>query len=176
VGQRDGLTTNFGLLIAYVLPGFTALQGVPSVGSPAAAWGTAATGPGSTLTGFLSGTLAALAAGLTVSTARWLVIDALHHRTGIRPPAWDFALLAKNVQAFELLVDIHYRYYKFYANMVVALAWAYATGGYALGWRGAAYGGLAALFFLGSRDALRKYYDRAGRLLGAKPPVVECDL
>jgi hypothetical protein len=174
VGHQESLTTNFGLLIAYVLPGFTALQGVPLVASPPAEWGAAA--PGSTLTGFLSGTLAALAAGLTVSTARWVVIDTLHHRTGLRPPAWDFALLAKNVQAFALLVDIHYRYYKFYANMVVALAWAYATRGYTLGWRGSAYWGLAALFFLGSRDALRKYYDRAGRLLGARPPAVECDL
>jgi hypothetical protein len=176
VGHPESLTTNFGLLIAYVLPGFTALQGLPFVASPPAGWGTATAAPGPTLSGFLSGTLAALAAGLTVSTARWLLIDALHHRTGVRPPAWDFALLARNVQAFELLVEIHYRYYKFYANMVVALAWAYATGGYAMGWRGAAYGGLAALFFLGSRDALRKYYDRAGRLLGARPPAVEMDV
>src|SRR4051794_2531439 len=105
------------------------------------------------------------------STARWLVVDTLHHCTGLKPPAWDFALLAKNVQAFELLVGIHYRYYQFNANMLVALAWSYATGGAAEGWRRAAYVGLAALFFLGSRDALRKYYDRAGRLLGARPPM-----
>jgi hypothetical protein len=63
-------------------------------------------------------------------------------------------------------VNIHYRYYKFYANTAVALAWAYAGGGYALGWRGLAYWLLAALFLLASRDALGKYYERAGRLLG----------
>jgi hypothetical protein len=52
--------------------------------------------------------------------------------------------------------------------MVVALAWAYFSRGYALGWRGLVYWLLAALFFLASRDALGKYYQRAGRLLQAR--------
>lgn len=69
--------------------------------------------------------------------------------------------------AFQLLIDSHYRYYKFYANMVIALACAYATRAYALGWYGLVYLLLAALFLLASRDALRKYYERAGHLLGA---------
>src|SRR5262249_53760002 len=80
-------------------------------------------------------------------------------------PAWDFARLEKNVGAFEYLVQVHYRYYKFYANMVVALAWAFAAGGYAQGWRGLVYWLLAGLFLIASRDALRKYYERAGQLL-----------
>jgi hypothetical protein len=49
--------------------------------------------------------------------------------------------------------------------MVIALIWAYFAGGYALGWKGEWYWILAALFFLGSRDALKKYYDRTGQLL-----------
>ncbi len=165
MASHDPSITNFGLFIAYVLPGFTALQGLPLPAGKAAAWGTEG---GATLSGFLSGTVEAVAVGLTVSTVRWLVIDTVHHRTGLKPPAWDFARLERSVEAFELLVHIHYRYYKFYANMVIALAWAYAAGGYALGWRGVAYWILAGLFFLGSRDALRKYYDRAGQLLGGQ--------
>jgi hypothetical protein len=110
--------------------------------------------------------MAAIAAGLTVSTVRWLLIDHLHHRTGLRPPRWDFALLEKNVAAFELLLQSHYRYYKFYANMVVALVCAYVSRGDSSGWRGLVYWLLAALFLVASRDALRKYYERAGRLLG----------
>src|SRR5262249_34955165 len=106
-----------------------------------------------------------LAVGLTVSTVRWLLIDALHHRTGIRPPAWDFARLEKNVGAFEYLVQVHYRYYKFYANMVVALAWAFIAGGYALGWRGLVYWLLGGLSRAASGAALRKYSERAGQLL-----------
>ncbi len=164
MSSRDDFDTNFGLLIAYVLPGFTALQGMPFLSS-STAWGT---GAGTSLTGFLSGAVEAVAAGLTISTVRWLVIDTIHHRTGLRAPAWDFARLEKNVAAFELLVQVHYRYYKFYANMVVALAWAYIAGGYALGWPGLAYWLLGALFFFASRDALQKYYGRAGRLLGAE--------
>src|SRR5262245_28317945 len=69
----------------------------------------------------------------------------------------------RNVASFELLVNIHYRYYKFYGNMLVDLAFFYATRGYALGWRGLFYWLLIALFLVASRDALRKYYERAGR-------------
>jgi hypothetical protein len=124
---------------------------------------------------FLSGTVEAMAAGLAVSTVRWLLIDTLHHRTGLRPPPWDFRLLEKNVAAFQLLLDSHYRYYKFYANMVVALVCAYVARDYALGWRGFFYWLLAALFLLASRDALRKYYERAGRLLAACPNPAAAD-
>jgi len=150
-----------------VLPGFTAIQGLPFLTSALAPWGAVGGAGEPTIPGFLSGSVEAIAAGLTVSTIRWLLIDTLHNRTGLKPPRWDFALLEKNVAAFELLVEGHYRYYKFYANMVVALACAYVTRGYALGWRGLVYWLLAALFFLASRDALRRYYERGGRLLGA---------
>jgi hypothetical protein len=169
VANRENSISNFGLFIAYVLPGFTVIRGVPFIGA-SAGWGVEGD---PTLSGFLSGTVEAIAAGLTVSTVRWLLLDSLHHRTGLKPPAWDFALLEKNVDAFEYLVHIHYRYYKFYANMVVALVWAYAAGGYALGWRGVGYWLLVGLFFLGSRDALRKYYDRAGRLLGDRTDPID---
>jgi hypothetical protein len=147
VGSQEDSGANFGLLIAYVLPGFTAMQGLPFLtNSSAAAWGTVGGAAGPTLPSILSGTVAAIAVGLTVSTFRWLLIDTLHYWTGLRPPPWDFALLEKNVAAFELLLQSHYRYYKFYANMVVALICAFATGGYALGLRGLVYLALAGLF------------------------------
>jgi hypothetical protein len=155
------------LLIAYVLPGFTAIQGLPFLMTSSPTWGSVVGVASPTLPGFLSSTVEAIAAGLTVSTVRWFLIDRLHHSTGLRPPRWDFAQLEKNVAAFQLLLDSHYRYYKFYANMVVALACAYATRAYALGWYGLVYLLLAGLFLLASRDALRKYYERAGHLLGA---------
>jgi hypothetical protein len=171
VASQEGSLSNFGLLIAYVLPGFTAFQGLPLLSHASTSWGTGALDQSPSVASFLSGTIEALAMGLIVSTVRWLLIDALHHRTGIHPPAWDFARLEKNVGAFEYLVQVHYRYYKFYANMVVALAWAFAAGGYAQGWRGLVYGLLAGLFLIASRDALRKYYERAGQLLRPLPEV-----
>jgi hypothetical protein len=166
MGSQGGSLTNFGLLIAYVLPGFTALKGLPFLSEVQGAWGTTDAVVTPTLTSFLSGTTEAVAVGLIVSTVRWLVIDTIHHRSGLKPPNWDFALLEKNVAAFEFLIQIHYWYYKFYANMLVALLWAYASGAYALGLRGLVYWFLALLFFLASRDSLGKYYERAGRLLG----------
>jgi hypothetical protein len=156
------------LLIGYVLPGFTAMQGLPMLSASQLVWATARADANPTLPGLLSGTVEAMAVGLTVSTIRWLLIDTLHHRTGLQPPAWDFALLEKNVSAFELLVHVHYRYYKFYANMVVALVWAYISRGADQGPRALVYWLLAALFLFASRDALGKYYARAGRLLVAE--------
>ena len=163
MSAKEG-SASFGLLIAYVLLGFTALQGFPFLTGALSPWGVRA-GP-STLPSFLSGTVEAMTAGLTISTVRWFLIDRLHHRTGLKPPPWDFALLEKTVAALEFLTQNHYSYYLFYANMVVALLYAYATHCCSLGWQGLAYLPLAALFFVASRDALRKFYDRAGRVLG----------
>lgn len=167
MASEETSLNDFGLFIAYVLPGFTALDGFPLMLNGRGTWGTSGTDPNQSLTILLSGTIMALAAGLTVSTVRWLLIDTLHHHTGLRPPHWDFGRLEKNVDAFEYLVLVHYRYYKFYANMVVALVWVYATRAH-VGWPGGVYLGLALLFLLASRDALRKYYERAGRLLQDK--------
>jgi hypothetical protein len=165
VGSQENSVSNFGLLIAYVLPGFTALQGLPFLSHTVPTWGIGSGEAEPSLPGFLYGTIEAVTAGLTVSTVRWLMLDALHHHTGVRPPPWDFRLLEKNVAAFELLVHIHYRYYKFYGNMVVALIWRYFLEGRHLGWPGLVYWMFAGLFFLGSRDTLRKYYTRGGQLL-----------
>ena len=165
VATEENSLANFGLVIAYVLPGFTALQGFPLLTPSETAWGTGGD-PNPPLTAVLSGTVMALAVGLTVSAVRWFVIDRLHRWTGLRPPRRDFSKLDGNVEAYEFLGLIHYRYYKFYANMVVALIWDYATREYTHGWHGALCVPIILLFFLASRDSLRKYYQRTGELLG----------
>lgn len=169
VASEESSLNNFGLVIAYVLPGFTALQGFPLLAPASTAWGTGGD-PNPPLTAFLSGTVMALAAGLTVSAVRWLVIDRLHHLTGLRRPPRDYALLERNVAALEYLDLVHYRYYKFYANMVVALLWSYAARDYALGWHGAPSLALAALFLLASRDTLSKFYKRTAELMNRPAP------
>lgn len=162
--MEENSLTDFGLVIAYILPGFTALNGFPLVSASGTAWGTGGD-PNPSLTAFLSGTVMALAAGLTVSAVRWLVIDRIHHWTGLRRPARDYSLLGRSVEAVRYLDLVHYRYYKFYANTVVALLWAYATRDHALGWTGATDLLLAVLFFLASRDTLGKFYQRTTELL-----------
>lgn len=163
---------NFGLLIAYLLPGLTVLWGLGYVSPTMRSWlGTTSTSP-PTIGGFLYVTLASVAAGLIVSTVRWAVLDTIHHWTGIRRPNWDFARLQENVTAFDVLIEIHYRYYQHYGNMLVSLAFAYAARRSALGLWSAPLGWLdlgllllALVFFFGSRDTLRKYYQRTARFL-----------
>ena len=110
---------------------------------------------------------------MTVSATRWLLIDSIHRWTGIPTPALDFGKLGRNVEAFTILIDIHYRHYQFHANMVIALAAAYTC--YRIGMGAGSPFGLPdlgvllveAVFFVTSRDNLRKYYARSQQLLSA---------
>lgn len=164
----------FGPLIAYLVPGATVLAGwaphVPAVSS----WVVPTLGEPPTIGGLVFLSVAAVAVGMTVSAVRWAVVDRVHARTGLAPPKLNFAHLPGRVAEFQLLIEIHYRHYQFYANMVVAVALAY------LGHRlnvGLARPGLADLgvvlvepvFFLTSRDTLTKYYARTAQLL-SRPP------
>lgn len=169
--MKEPSLTDFGLLIAYLLPGGIGLFGLGQISPDVQTWlGTAAL-TSVTVGGFLTATLIAVGVGLLASTVRWLLIDPLYHRTGIKPPTWDFAYLAERVEAYQLLVEIHYRYYQFYANSLVATCFAYfawrSRAGYGLAPRLADLALLAVLllFVAASRDTLRKYYGRAGSLL-----------
>ena len=169
--MKELSSKNFGLLIAYLLPGFVALLGVSYFSATVRGLLTiteATTAP--TVGGFLYLTLASVAAGLTASTVRWAVIDTLHHRTGIRPPGWDFGRLQEHVEAYIILVENHYRFFQFYANMLMSLVFTWACRRAALspplGWFDLAFGLLVVILFAGSRDALAKYYTRGLCLLG----------
>ena len=165
--MRDVTTTNFGLLIAYVIPGFVTLLGVSAFSPTVGSWISGGEDVPS-IGGFLYGTIASVGAGLTVSTIRWLVIDWLLHRTGIDQPDWDFTLLPERVQAFDVLIEIHYRYYQWYGNMIVALLSLSLLRTIALGWNWSgclAILAMVALFYAGARDTLEKYYRRVEGVL-----------
>lgn len=169
---------NFGLVIAFVLPGFVALWGLSRVSGEVSTWLSGSGSGDPTVGGFCYVSLASLAAGMTVSAVRWLLVDTLLACTGVHRPRWNDALLAEKLEAFEALVDNHYRYYQFYANTLVALAFSYAM------WRftstthvlGLDLGVLFLLgvFLAGSCDTLRKYYRRTAVLLGTLEGEV-CD-
>ena len=171
--MREVTTANFGILIAYLLPGFVALVGVGFLSETVASWLTASSATAPTVGGFLYVTLASLTAGLTVSTVRWAVIDTIHHYTGIREPRWDFSRLQQNVAAYQVLIEIHYRFYNFYANMVVALTFTYLSHRISVDLWSSGFGLfdvgfvlLVCMFFAGSRDTLRRYYSRVRSALG----------
>ncbi|MBI1902917.1 MAG: hypothetical protein HYS13_17610 [Planctomycetia bacterium] len=171
---------NFGLLVAYVLPGFVLLAGLSLRVEPIRSWLGAAPLEAPTVGGFLYSTLASVMAGMALNTLRWLLIDPIHHHTGVPRPQWDFSRLQRHHAAFETLVDWHFRYAQYYSNSLLAfllllpvtndlaallhlpatlVAFALLT--------------MAAIFFLASRDALRKYYQRTSDLLARTVPYPE---
>ncbi|QDU42880.1 hypothetical protein Mal52_13490 [Symmachiella dynata] len=166
---------NFGILIAYLIPGFTTLWGASFFSETLRAWLGASPVGAPTVGGFLYVTIGSLAAGLIVGTVRWAVIDRLHHRTGISEPAWDFARLRESVAAYDVLNELHYKYYKCYSAMFIAVAFVYVSHRLAFGfdspppvWTEAGLIVLESILWMASRDALHKYYTRVERLLGTE--------
>jgi hypothetical protein len=110
------------------------------------------------------------------------VVDTLHQHTGLPRPSWDDSRLPERLEAFEALVENHFRYYQFYANSATAGAAAYAawrcspaSAGIPLGGREAVLLALLFVFIAGSRDALRHYYRRTALLLGTVKGSVDDD-
>lgn len=170
--MKDLTAANFGLLIAFLLPGFVTLWGIGQFDGTIHSWFTGSPEQSPSVGGFLYVTLGAVATGLFVSTIRWLVIDRIHRRTGIVEPQWDFAALNRNLPTFEILVASHYRFYQAYANMVVAVVLAFVAATITTAEiRAHLFGYMAGLIvvetvlWLGSRDTLRKYYRRAEVLM-----------
>lgn len=107
--MKDVNSDNFGLLIAYLIPGFIALWSLQSLLPSGPFTLSIPVESEPTIGGFLYGTLASTAAGLVISAIRWAIIDQIYHRTGIPAPAWDFRKLQANLTAFESHVQDHYR-------------------------------------------------------------------
>lgn len=175
--MRDISAANFGLVIAYLLPGFIVLWGISYLSPTVAIWFGQSAADSPTVAGFLFVTLASIASGMTVNAFRWLTIDNIHHRTGISYPKWDFAKLQSNLGAYERLVEFYYRYHEFFGNALVAstftyIVWRWHHPGWHLVVADFGYVGLMVLFWLASRDTLKKYYARSQRLLPSciKPP------
>lgn len=164
---------NFGLLVAYVLPGFLTILSLSQHSPTVQTWLAASSVADSpTVGGFLYITLASVATGMIVSVLRWLLLDSIHHHTGLRPPAWNFSTLQRNLSAFQAVVENHYRYYQFYGNTLVAtLIFVTTRNPPLLFWPQSPILSVVttlailAVLFAASRDALKKYYDRAGVLL-----------
>lgn len=165
----DSLDRSFGLVIAFLLPGFVIVGGLSPIVPEFARWlSHDSTAP--TLGGFSYAVLASLSAGLIASGTRWLVIETLWHRSGLQRPEFDFSRLQVNLQAFELAVQHNYRHYQFYANSAIsswAVAIAHLSAGLAwsaLGWCGFLF--LQAVLLAASRDCLSRFYQRVGLILG----------
>ena len=105
--MKDLSGKNFGLLIAYILPGAIVLIGLGAFLSFVRSWLLSPSEAQPTVGGFLFVTLASVAAGMTASAVRWATVDRLHHWTGVVKPAWDDSKLNERLEAFEAIVEAH---------------------------------------------------------------------
>lgn len=161
--MRDITSQNFGLLVAYVIPGFTVLWGFSPHSTTIQSWMSTVNAP--TVGGFLYVTIMSVGLGLFISTVRWMTIDRLHYRTGVPRPEWNFSDLSMHTDAVEMLIQNHYRYYQWHANMAVAVPIAFLS-------RPSIDAllpiiGVWIILFVGSRDTLAKYHQRVQALLSA---------
>jgi hypothetical protein len=160
----------FGLLVAYVLPGFIGLAGLAPLVPSVAGWLQPSSVGG--LGAPVYAVLAATAVGMILSCFRWLTVDQIHHWMGLTRPAWDNSQLKDALGAFDYLVQNHYRYYEFCGNTLIAVICAYGVNRIigrlplANGVTDAAIVIVSIVLFLASRDALSKYYTRTAGLLG----------
>ncbi|MBI5757306.1 MAG: hypothetical protein HZA46_02165 [Planctomycetales bacterium] len=161
----------FGPLVAYLAPGATVLLGVSQFSPLVRSWFLTVPDGAPTIGGFLYLTVASMAVGMTVSAVRWIIVDTIHSITGLKLPPLDFSRLDKNVAAFGLLIDIHYRHFLFYSNSFVATAIAYGCyrvkHGWTTGvdWLDLGFIVLEVVFFAASRNTLARYYSRSQALL-----------
>jgi hypothetical protein len=167
--MKDINDRNFGLIIAFWLPGFILLWGLSFSFASLEPWMIKSnSSDGATFTGFLYATVASLSLGLVISAVRWLVVDHfLGWLTTLKKI--DFAKIESNKDAFAYfqgVVENHYRYYQYYSNTLVAVDLAAVVhiwhGRETLPWQ--AWVGLVLISLIllcASRDALRKYHDRS---------------
>lgn len=170
----EPLERHFGLIIAFLLPGFTCLWGLSGIYPSLVTWLAAEPTREPSIGGFLYIVLGSLAVGLVVSAIRWATIDRLHHATGVPSPDLNFTRLTQNLAAYQLAVEHNYRYFQFYANMAVAVLIFAICRQSALGlWPFSRQLGIIALegiLLAASRDCLRRYYGRVTLVLGTTRP------
>lgn len=165
-------SATFGVLIAFLLPGFLCLYGL-SFRAEALADLLDVSGQTASSADFLYTALASLSIGLILNAVRWAVLDNIFHRLfhlkwpdGIN---WDRLSDEHALAGFQLIVENHYHYYQYYSNTFVAILTALVYNALAPG----SLGWLTWLFWLavllvlliGSWDTLRRYYARATPIL-----------
>lgn len=167
--EQSNSLNDFGLVIAYVIPGFTFLHACTYQSQLLHGHFVPVDTNSTTVPGLILLIIVAVASGLFVQTIRWLLVDPIHHCTGIKPGNWDFRNLTGQMTVFEGLTENHYRFYQFYSGMVVSLLWRLVSNlsleAAFLDSANVLMVGLTVLMFLGSRDTLRKYYKRLDAIL-----------
>jgi hypothetical protein len=169
--MKDITDKNFGVIIAFWLPGFILLWGLSFSVPDVSVWlAKSSANDAPSVGGFLYATLASLSLGLMISAVRWLIVDSFLHCTTTLPMI-DFSKLKDKdaFAAFQGIVENHYRYYQYYSNTLIAVISAFAV--YLVHgkekpswqlWVGVVV--LIVILLLASRDSLKKYHERASAI------------
>lgn len=172
--MKSVTSDNFGLIIAYLIPGATVLGGVSLHSQLIASWLGADSSLRPSIGGFLYCTLASIATGLVINALRWSIIDPIHYLTGVPRKSWDYSKLAANIEACQFLVQNQYRYFQFYANefiaIVIAVQCVWKSEHPLHTWQVALAGVVGVTIWHASRDTLRNYHKRVSRLLDPSDP------
>ncbi len=124
--MKDVTEKNFGVIIAFLIPGFLLLWGLSYSRTDLASWLVNMSNKDAPLIGsFLYATMASLALGLLTSAIRTAVFDEFLYRiTRLKPPNINSAKLKnkETLEGFNAAIENHYRYYQYYANSLIAIA------------------------------------------------------
>jgi len=174
---------DFGVVIAFVAPGFVAFLAASYHLPTAGAWMAAASDKQQSVGVFLFVVLASLSLGLVVSGVRSLLVDRLiccRLLGGLRAPSLNLnwsRVDGKNLTLLLTIRDNHYRYYQFYSNSLVAsVLWTLArtfSSAPALPWRfWTLVTGILLALLLAARESWVRYVTAVNQAL--EPKEGEC--
>jgi hypothetical protein len=124
--MKDVTEKNFGVIIAFLVPGFLLLWGLSYSRPELGKWLFDMGGKDAPVIGsFLYATIASLALGLLISAIREAIFDVfLYEVTRLQRPQIKSASLGnkEKLEGFKEAIENHYRYYQYYANSMIAIA------------------------------------------------------
>lgn len=176
--MKDITSTTFGILIAYLLPGFTALLALSYwfevIRSHFQTFLTTSSNVGL----FLIVILVSIVLSMQITLVRWVLFEKLICRGHQLGPS-DFAKIDSELKlaAFRAAVDEHYRYHQFWGSMVVVQLLIYSGWGVELVrhlnlWSGIALSsgmiGMLILTGVGAYEAFVNYVNRARKMVSGK--------
>jgi len=169
--MKDVTEKNFGVIIAFWLPGFLLLWALSYSWPEVATWLAKSSGTDApTVGGFLYTTLASLAVGLLINAVRWAIVQEIvfYRITRLKRGNINYGNLKNKdvLTAFQGAIENNYRYYQYYSNAFVAIVGGFASY--------AAYGpkgpnlaawvvvvGVALALLIASRNELKAFNERA---------------
>lgn len=179
--MKDVTASVFGLLIAFVLPGFVALSGVLFFISPPGAVATYGKDLNSSSAPLVFLFLTCLVLSQILGAGRFYLFEKwLYKSEGFGPNLYRKLGTSDGLLAFRQAIDEHYRYYQFHGGMVLSLP--FLTAGALFAQRGKltfwsilltvlAFAALEVLEFKAAKDQLQATFSRGRWILGASDLV-----